>query len=228
MSGAALVQCSFYGNAAPYGGNISTDCGGNITASHCIVASSADGVGLYVDGSSSAHIECTDIHGNAGGDWVGYIEVLLGKDGNICEDPLFCDPEGDDFTLAAGSPCLSGFNPDCGLMGAHGLGCDAPSAVPPPGILTGGARLYPNFPNPFNPATAISYEVPTAQQTRLSIYRVDGRRVVTLVDRLSAPGRQEVVWYGTDEHGRQVPSGIYFYRLEVGTYSETKRMALIK
>lgn len=192
------------------------------------MASSSSGVGVNVDESSSASIVCTDIHGNAGGDWVGYIAEFLGQDGNICEDPLFCDPEGGDFTLAAGSPCLPGFNPDCGIMGAHGLGCDAPSAVPPPGILAGGVRLYPNFPNPFNPATTISYEVPAAQQTRLSIYRVDGRRVVSLVDQLSTAGRQEVVWHGTDEHGRQVPSGIYFYRLEVGQYVETKRMALIR
>lgn len=192
------------------------------------MASSVDGVGVNVDESSVAGIICTDIHGNAGGDWVFPIEELLGQDGNICRDPLFCDPEGGDFTLAAGSPCMPDFNPDCGLMGAHGLGCDAPAAVQLPEILANGIRLCPNYPNPFNPATTIRYELPVAQQTRLTIYLVDGSRVATLVDQVSAAGRQEVVWNGTDEHGRHVPSGIYFYRLEAGEFSETKRMALIR
>ena len=195
---------------------------------NCIVASSVSGEGIYVDESSGVSIVCTDIHGNAGGDWVLRIEELLGKDGNICEDPLFCDPEAGDLTLAEGSPCLPEFNPDCGLMGAHGLGCSAPAAVPTSEILAKGIRLDANYPNPFNPATTIQFELPFAQQTRLTIYLVDGRRVVTLVDQFSPAGRQEIVWNGVDEHGRQVPSGIYFYRLEAGKYSETKRMALIR
>ena len=88
--------------------------------------------------------------------------------------------------------------------------------------------LNQNHPNPFNPATTISYDLPVARQTWLTIYSVDGRRVTTLVDGLSTAGRHEVVWTGTDDYGRQVPSGIYFYRLEAGEYAETKRMVLIR
>jgi len=88
--------------------------------------------------------------------------------------------------------------------------------------------LHQNYPNPFNPTTTISYDLPVALPARLTICSVDGRRVVTLVDQLSAAGRQEIVWVGTDDYGRQVPSGVYFYRFEAGEYAETRRMALIR
>jgi hypothetical protein len=181
-----------------------------------------------VDSWSSISIECSDIHGNAEGDWVEPIEELLGQNGNICEAPLFCDPENGDFTLAEGSPCLPDFNPGCGLMGAHGVGCKAPAGVPSSQVLANGIRLYPNFPNPFNPVTTIRFELPFPQRTKLTVFFADGRRVVTLVDRLSGAGRQEAVWNGTDEHGRKVPSGVYFFRLEAGEYSKTEKMTLVK
>jgi hypothetical protein len=84
------------------------------------------------------------------------------------------------------------------------------------------------FPNPANPAVTIHYEVPIAHLTRLTIYSVDGRLVATLVNRLSAAGQQEVVWDGTDQRGYLVPSGIYIYHLEIGKYSVTKRVTLIR
>lgn len=181
-----------------------------------------------MDEFSFISIVCTDIYGNAGGDWVSPIGDLLGQDGNICEDPLFCDPEGGVFTLAEGSPCLPEFNPDCGLIGAHGLGCNAPASAPPSEISVIGIQLLSNYPNPFNPVTTIHYELPYTQQARLTVYMVDGRRVVTLVDQVTPAGRQEIVWDGTDEHGHHVPSGVYFYRLEAGKFEQTKRMVLIK
>jgi hypothetical protein len=76
--------------------------------------------------SASIAISCSDVYGNAGGDWVGCIAGRLGVDGNFSADPLFCDAEGGDFTLSAESPCLPGNHPDgvdCGLIGAFGQGC---------------------------------------------------------------------------------------------------------
>ena len=63
--------------------------------------------------------------GNAGGDWVGTIADQYGIEGNICEDPLFCDPENGDFTLDAASPCapFSEPNPECDLIGVWPIGC---------------------------------------------------------------------------------------------------------
>ena len=86
-------------------------------------------------------------------------------------------------------------------------------------------RIYPN---PFNPIATISFDLPVAQQTRLTIYAVDGRRIATLVDQILAAGRHEVVWNGTGQDGSQVSSGVYFYHLEAGEYAETKSMVFLK
>ena len=63
---------------------------------------------------------CCDVHGNAGGDWVGCIADQDGINGNFSADPLCCNDEGGDFTLRSDSPCLPGRHPDgedCGLGG---------------------------------------------------------------------------------------------------------------
>ena len=72
-------------------------------------------------------------------------------------------------------------------------------------------------PNPFNPATTIRYEVPTAAQVRLMVYDVLGREVTVLVDERREPGCYAVTWDGRDAAGRLVASGVYVVRLEAGT-----------
>jgi len=67
------------------------------------------------------------------------------------------------------------------------------------------------------------------EAVRLSVYDVAGRLVDVLLDGdIAAQGRNEVVWRGRDMTGRVVSAGVYFYRLEAGSFSETKRMVLIK
>ena len=73
--------------------------------------------------AGTASLSCCDIYGNAGGDWVGAIAEQLGINGNICLDPLFCDPTALDLTLHADSPCAAENNPECGLIGAWPEGC---------------------------------------------------------------------------------------------------------
>lgn len=74
------------------------------------------------DNDPSALITCTNIWGNESGDWIGCVAGQLGQDGNITDDPLFCDPTMEDYHLASGSPCLEQNN-DCGTMGAFDEGC---------------------------------------------------------------------------------------------------------
>ncbi len=62
----------------------------------------------------------------------------------------------------------------------------------------------------------------------MSIYDVTGRLMRTLVQDVRDAGRHEVMWRGVDDAGQQVPSGIYLYRLEAGSYVETHRMTLLK
>jgi beta-glucosidase len=90
-------------------------------------------------------------------------------------------------------------------------------------------RLEQNYPNPFNPETTIAFELQRAMPVSLRIFDVSGRLVAVLLDDESAvQGRNEVVWRGRDQSGRQVSSGTYFYSLEAGEYGETRRMALLK
>ena len=70
-------------------------------------------------------LSCCDVYGNGGGDWVDCIADQYGVRGNICEDPLFCNPAEGDFTIEDCSPCTqySPPNPECGRIGACPVGC---------------------------------------------------------------------------------------------------------
>ncbi|MDW8466117.1 MAG: T9SS type A sorting domain-containing protein [Chloroherpetonaceae bacterium] len=83
--------------------------------------------------------------------------------------------------------------------------------------------LEQNYPNPFNPSTMIRYSIPSTEQVSLKVFDVLGREVLTLVSGRQAAGRYEVLF-----NAAGLPSGIYFYRLQAGTYSETRKMMLVK
>jgi hypothetical protein len=90
-------------------------------------------------------------------------------------------------------------------------------------------HLQQNTPNPFNPATVIEFAVPEAGPVALRIYDPTGKVVRTLVDRTYERAvRESVSWDGRDEAGKLVPSGVYFYRLEAGATSATRKMLLLK
>ena len=92
---------------------------------------SPTGAAFYCSGGSSATLECSDLYGNAGGDWVGCIADQYGVNGNLSADPTFCDRNSGNFMLCENSPCAPGHHPqgeDCGLIGAFGVGC-GPTAV---------------------------------------------------------------------------------------------------
>jgi hypothetical protein len=89
-------------------------------------------------------------------------------------------------------------------------------------------ELHQNYPNPFNPQTTIAFSIPTAAHVKLVVRNVMGRQVAVLVDEARSAGTHRVVWRGTDNAGRQVASGVYFYSLTVDGRSETGRMLLLK
>ena len=95
--------------------------------------------------------------------------------------------------------------------------------------------LKQNYPNPSNPSTDIRYTVRGSQSvvrsplhTTLKIYNILGEKVRTLVDEPKSAGSYEVVWDGKDDKGKEVASGIYFYQLKTGDFTETKKMLLLK
>lgn len=92
-------------------------------------------------------------------------------------------------------------------------------------------ELFQNYPNPFNPTTSIQFAVkggPSPLHTTLKIYNLRGQLVRTLVDEDKPGGNYTLLWDGRDEDGKAVSSGIYFYKLTAGSFSEIKRMVLLK
>ena len=85
-----------------------------------------------------------------------------------------------------------------------------------------------NYPNPFNPTTEIVFNVPDAADVILEIYNLLGQRVTTLIDGLVNTGEHRVKWDGLTDSGQPVATGVYFYRLQIGDFTETKKMLLLK
>ena len=86
--------------------------------------------------------------------------------------------------------------------------------------------LSQNYPNPFNPSTTIKFKIPASSsvaQTFLSVYDILGREVTTLVSQQLSPGTYEVNWDASN-----YPSGLYFYKLTTGDYTETRKMIMLK
>ncbi len=89
--------------------------------------------------------------------------------------------------------------------------------------------LFQNAPNPFNPATTIRFDLARDGHVRLRIYDVAGRLVRTLVDeKRAAAFGHTAVWNGMDDAGQRASSGVYFYRLEAGTYMATRKLIMLK
>ena len=90
--------------------------------------------------------------------------------------------------------------------------------------------LSQNSPNPFNPSTTISYEVPERApvQVTVRVYNLRGQLVRTLVEDVREAGTYTVFWDGTDTNGRQVSSGVYLYRMRAGDFVQTRKMVLLK
>ena len=89
-------------------------------------------------------------------------------------------------------------------------------------------NLRENYPNPFNPTTTLTFELPKQMKVQLVVYDVLGRKVNELLNGVQRQGVHKVVWNGADSRGRPVSSGVYFYRLETSQKSITRSMLLTK
>lgn len=91
-------------------------------------------------------------------------------------------------------------------------------------------KLRANYPNPFNPATVIPFEITgnTPSRVQVSIYNILGERVTTLIDRPLSPGHHTVRWDGNNSHRQPMSSGVYFYELRTNGTALTRKMTLIR
>jgi N-acetylmuramoyl-L-alanine amidase len=88
--------------------------------------------------------------------------------------------------------------------------------------------LEQNFPNPFNPSTVISFTIPQRGRVRLDVLNLLGEPVVTLIDEEREAGTHRVTWDGTNQDGKTVPSGVYFYKLHHNSFTATRRMIFVR
>lgn len=88
--------------------------------------------------------------------------------------------------------------------------------------------LSRNFPNPFNPGTAVVYSVPKRERVTIEIVAMSGVRVRTLVDRTVQPGEYTAVWDGTDDEGRKAGSGVFLCRMKAGRFVKTVKMTILR
>ncbi len=88
--------------------------------------------------------------------------------------------------------------------------------------------LTQNYPNPFNPTTQIQFSIPERANVTLTIYDITGREITQLVNESLGTGTYTATWDGRNANGQLVSSGVYLYRIQAGSFVQTKRMVFIK
>ncbi|MEL6823742.1 MAG: T9SS type A sorting domain-containing protein, partial [Calditrichota bacterium] len=90
-------------------------------------------------------------------------------------------------------------------------------------VVIEGFTLFQNYPNPFNPSTTIRYHLPSAGKVVLDVYNLSGKKVAELVNEIQNSGEQTVTFKAKD-----LPTGVYFYRLKAGHQTVTQKMLLVR
>jgi len=89
-------------------------------------------------------------------------------------------------------------------------------------------KLEQNYPNPFNPSTTIRYSIPRTGNVRLTVFDANGREIAVLINERKQAGTYEFIFNVVNPNGISLPSGVYFYRLSSGDYTQTNKMILIR
>jgi hypothetical protein len=225
-----VVSCTMVGNDAHFGAGIWAVDGPDIVVENSIIAYGVHGEGIFAYDNpsypSDIRLICCNVFGNQGGGYGGTSPDQTGIDGNIAVDPLFCDLENLDFTLAADSPCLPQNNACDTQMGALVQGCHATSGIGEglPSIT----RLVGIKPNPFNPRTTISFECEKSGHVQLEVFDLAGRRVAQIVDGWLEAGLHEETLNGRDTSGRSLAAGQYLVRLKTAAGIDVQKVILAK
>lgn len=148
--------------------------------------------------------------------------VKISIDGGSTFPYTIFDKQGS--ALGTTSPTTSSFVPTSGQWGTFAARIGTVTGVEPTGNFTATKyELLQNYPNPFNPITNIKYQIAKSNLVTLKVYDILGKEVATLVNENMKAGTYEVMFDASN-----VPSGVYFYKISAGSYSDTKKMLLIK
>lgn len=222
-----VIGSTIADNTSNFGAGICARHDAVVTVDNTIVAFNEGDEAAMCYENASVTATCCDVYGNQYGDYEECLAGQEGVDGNFSEDPLFCETfnPDDPYSLAEQSPCVDA--PGCGQVGARGVGC--PTTGVEAEELPREYALEGNYPNPFNPTTRIRYALPAPGVVSLRVFDASGRLVRVLLDRAPRDaGYHAAAWDGTDDAGRRLASGVYFYRLSLNDETWTKRMVLLK
>lgn len=200
---------------------------------------------LFVDQQGEVHVVWSRISGDQ-----GYRDMYYAhKDGGQCTSSqivdhteyyselpfaFVIDSEGRGHAAFAGHYYPHGLEPDSTEI-YYMVG--SPTAVPEAEQrkLAGNFTLFQNYPNPFNTTTLIPFRVNSNQSTvnspittNLKIYNIKGQLVRTLVNEEKPPGEYQVIWNGRADSGKDVASGVYFYKLRIGDLTQSRKLVLVK
>lgn len=106
------------------------------------------------------------------------------------------------------------------------------TVTPPPGDITSTIpnkfELFQNFPNPFNPETTIKFALPVESEVTLKVFNIQGQLIKKVLEERFEAGYHQVVWDGTNDQGATVPSGVYLMKIDASSFSDVRKMILIR
>jgi hypothetical protein len=133
------------------------------------------------------------------------------------------DSTGDSSNFSNTVNITSGTTENCG-----GGGGGEPQAKIVAQVIPEKYELFQNYPNPFNLETLIKYALPEESEVKIVVYNLLGQKVRVLVEDFQEPGYYTISWDGRNNKGEVVGSGIYFYRIQAGSFTKTAKMSLLK
>ncbi|HMQ80958.1 MAG TPA: SBBP repeat-containing protein [Ignavibacteria bacterium] len=195
---------------------IITGTGGNEIANSLIIDNMGD---IYVTGKVAAgsYFDFVTEKINPAGtvQW----RATHGGSGNLNDFGNAVSRDASGNIIVSGGSNVGGFNNFCTIKYAPGTIGIEPSGNNIPESFT----LHQNFPNPFNPVTNINFDLPLSSYVKLSVFDITGREIETLVNENLKSGTYKADWNASN-----LPSGVYFYKLEAEGFTETKKMMLVK